>query len=266
MIFIFFKTAIKFFFKEEYPRWYGVVIELLSVLLMLATFWFTSKAFSPVGLNRQDYFHYLIIGELSLHIPFAILFQGVRFMKRLGLSSLADQLIVAEKSILIFVLHFLAIYFVKSLLRIFFILALSGLFFSFPMDGKDLLTLVFLQVFAFFPVSLLSLSVGSLVLFWGRGESIWGQLSSWLSFLSGAYFPLQVFPSWIGKVLPLANPFTFFLQLSRRALSDGFNSIDTFNILIFVGWTFFFFAALVVVFKLGLRRYQRVGPPNSYSF
>ena len=266
MIFILIKTIFKFFIKEEYPRWYGGFLEVLSTLLMLATFWFTSKAYAPANLDQQGYFAYLLIGELCLHLPFSILFQGIRLMKRLGLSGVVDQLLVAQNSLFRLVFCFLSIYFVKGIIRLFLLILSAGLFFELPFPIAMTPKFFFLQVIVFFPIFFLSFSVGSIVLFWGRGENIWGQISSWLSFLSGAYFPILIFPVWIQSLLPVINPFALYLEICRRLLRQDGLSLFTYEWIGIFCWFFFFILATVVTFRFGLSAYRKRGPPNSYSF
>jgi ABC-type polysaccharide/polyol phosphate export permease len=123
-----------------------------------------------------------------------------------------------------------------------------------------------LQLLSFLPIVFLSLSIGCIVLFWGRGESIWGQVSSWLSFLSGAYFPVAIFPSWIRESLHFLNPFALFLEISRSALGPSVISFK-YNQYFYAGsWTTLFLIALFLIHHFGMIKYRKDGPPNSYSF
>ncbi len=266
MIYLFIKTCLKFFIKEEYPRWYGLILEILATLLLLATLWFTSKAYTPNNLGERGYFEYLLIGELLLHLPFSLLFQGVRIMKRIGLSSALDQLLVANKSVLKMAGSFLVVYFFKSCIRLFLLFMLSFLFFKAPFAVKFIPYYVMMLIAGVIPFALLSLSIGSVVLFWGRGENIWGQISSWLSFLSGAYFPLSTFPKWAHGVLPFINPFALYLELGRRLLSSNSFSLALSEITTLLAWVAGFTISLVLTYSFGLAGYRKRGAPTSYSF
>jgi ABC-type uncharacterized transport system permease subunit len=266
MILLFIKGTLKFFFKEEYPRWYGPILEVLATFLLLATLWFTSKAYSPVALNQVDYFEYLLIGELVLHLPFSLLYQGLRLMKRIGLSNTADQLIVANRSILKMASSFLGVYFLKNCVRLILLFVLASLFFKAPFSLEQIPIYFLIVLLSSIPFVMLSLSLGSIVLFWGRGENIWGQVSSWMSFLSGAYFPLSIFPQWLQELLPFINPFALYLEMSRKALSSSSLESISGESFMLVGWTIFFGVCLAISYKMGLSKYRKSGTPNSYSF
>ena len=265
MILLFIKTTLKFFIKEEYPRWYGFILEILATLLLLIMLWFTSKAYIPHNLNQTGYFQYLLIGELVLHLPFSLLFQGVKVMKRLGLSGGVDQLLVADKSVFKFAWSFLFVYFFKGFLRLALLLLISQLLFELPFEGAKMGTFIVTLAASFIPFSLLSLAIGSVVLFWGRGENIWGQISSWLSLLSGAYFPLSIFPMDLHKILPFINPFALFLEISRGVLGTKDYVISSGEFLAIGIWISLFTAMAAIFFNLGLKQYKRRGPPASYS-
>jgi len=89
-------TLIKNIWLDDYPRKWGFLFEILSMLTMLFVFFYTSKAFVPVQKSDASYFEYLFWGEFILYAPLNVLAQNVRMAKKLALRKTFDFFLVRK--------------------------------------------------------------------------------------------------------------------------------------------------------------------------
>ena len=119
-------------------------------------------------------------------------------------------------------------------------------------------------VAAFVPVVWgIGIAGGAATLTFRRGLPF-GMVAVLLTFLSGAYFPLALFPSWVGT-LAKANPVAIALEGVRSALigGAGFGAIDS-HVLLLVPMALVSVTIGVVAFRKALNRELRLGTLGLY--
>lgn len=263
MILILFRSVI----RDDYPRKWGFLLEILSIFIMLFVFWFTSKAFKPNSLVGENYFYYLLIGEILLFLPLSLMQQNIRLGKKIGIRGTFDFLLTKKISISKYFFSFTMVYFFKDLLKTICLLTLSAAIFYLPLNLNQLLSLFIYLLLGCLIFSFLGMIIGLSLIFWGRGEAIWGQTLSILSILGGAYFPLNVFPNWLNITMIQLNPIAVYLELGREiARHDLFIVLDQYPLsMALLSWLLVAFLLYKQVYYFGLKYYKRNGPPSEIT-
>lgn len=255
-------TLIKNIWLDDYPRKWGFLLEAISMISMLIVFWYTSQAFTPKEPGDVNYFEYLFWGEFILYIPLNVLAQNVRLAKKLAYRKTFDFFLVREISIPVLFLKNGISHGLWALMKMLFFLIFSILFFSLDVSPLSLMTLIgFISIQSLF-CSLLGMAIGLIVIFTGRGEGLWGQLTSFLSLFAGAYFPLKVLPPWLREISTSLNFITAYLE-QGRALVYSKVSYELWPILCV--WWLVIVMFLGIVSKFGLRYYKKHGPPSDIT-
>lgn len=247
--------------RDDYPKAWGILIEILSLILMLVVFWFTSQAFAPRSLDYGNYFDYLIIGELVLYLPLMLFQQNIRLGKKMGRRGTFDFLYVNHKSVWRYFSQFTLLYFFKDAVKLLLLVILCQLFFTLPLNVGTLVMLFGYIFYLCVLFSLLGMTIGLSLIFWGRGEGVWGQFISLASVLGGAYFPIKVFPLWLQKISLLLNPITGFLEFGRAIARGSFTEMSS-----IIVWSALIPIIYGMVYHVGLRHYRKCGPPSDITF
>ena len=80
-----FLWEVKRHWRDYYLSPVSYLIEFFSIFIGVAVYWYTAQAFKPnasVFLPNQDFFSYVLIGELSLMIPMGMLIGPTRLLTR----------------------------------------------------------------------------------------------------------------------------------------------------------------------------------------
>lgn len=110
----------------------------------------------------------------------------------------------------------------------------------------------------------LGVASAGLVLVFRRGSGAAGFVGTILAVGSGAYFPLELFPSWLQTALQ-ANPVAIMLEVARQALLGGAGWAELGpRILLLVPMSVFALAAGIGIFRLALERELRAGTLHLY--
>ncbi len=248
---------LKIIMREDYPRKWGVLLEAFSMFMMLFVFWFTSRAFVPISHNIESYFHYLFWGEFILFLPLSLLQQNIRVGKKMAIRGTFDLLLVTKINPLKYFFTFSLGYLVKDIFKLLILIIMAVLFFELSLSWTNTFTL-FIYIFIsslFF--SLIGVSIGLSLIFWGRGEGIWGQLISFLSIMAGAYFPMSNFSELIVRVGKVLNPLQTYLEYGRSIESEGLSALP-------VGLGLWFIVIIIIhifLYRFGLESYKKNGPP-----
>lgn len=243
--------------KEDYPRKLGVLLEIFSMLMMLFVFWFTSKAFVPVNYNVKSYFNYLFWGEFILFLPLSLLQQNIRIGKKMAIRGSFDLFLVTKRHPLKYFSTFSLGYFFKDFIKLLLLILIALIFFELNFNSKLFVQLLIYILASSIFFSLIGVTIGLSLIFWGRGEGIWGQLLSFLSIMAGAYFPISTFSNQIVKIGKFCNPLQTYLEYGREIINNGYSSIP---ISLFI-W---FIATVIVysfIYSIGLKSYKKNGPP-----
>lgn len=255
-------VLLKSMLKDDYPRSWGIILEVFSVVLMLTVFWFTSLAFKPTTLTGDRYFDYLLIGEFILYLPLLLLQQNIRLGKKMARRGTFDFLHVQGIASWRYFMSFSQVYFVKDLIKLIIMMIVTKIFFTLPLSAVSIVGLLIYVSLVSFLFALLGMAIGLSLVFWGRGEGVWGQFISLGSVLGGAYFPVMVFPVWLQKASLILNPITCFLEYGRSLVKGNYAAVSPSMVL----WVILIPMVCYIVYTLGLKRYLKWGPPSDISF
>jgi ABC-2 type transport system permease protein len=261
--------SFKFFVRRNlintYSNIWGSLGDLLSIVLNLIFFWYTSKAFGfsfKVGLSdyRVDYFNYVVLGEMVLLIPAAIL-NGLTSTVQ---SAAADGtlevfFLLPRRAQTTFIISALAIV-PKEVVRIILTLIIATLAFGFKFSYSGLGGAVFLQIISL-PIFLgMGLFAASLLVFFGRGKSVISHGGNILYIFAGIYFPLSVLPKSIQNIAKVFSPFTILLESTRTLFSNGFHNMAVTSAQI-IFWDLLLFFLGFWLLGLSFRRMINKGTP-----
>ena len=141
-------------------------------------------------------------------------------------------------------------------------LSVAVSFFSLNVSYLSLLMLFFFIAIQSLFCALLGMAIGLIVIFTGRGEGLWGQLTSFLSLFAGAYFPIKVLPTWLQEVSFALNFITAYLEQGRGFIYSQTN-YELWPILLI--WWLAIALFLGIVSRFGLRYYKKHGPPSDIT-
>jgi hypothetical protein len=206
--------------KETFYYKFFYIFEMISVLISLILYYYTSEAFSaPVNTYlskyNTNYFSYIVLGEIFLFLPLFYLESPLRQVK----NSIHQGVFDTFRSLPISPMKFILFLSNMGVIRIFYRIILTlgiALFFPvFTFSFHEIGWLVLLQLLII-PFCLgLGFLILSILLVTGRGNAALGYLSTMMAFFSGALFPVEVLPKWLAEgVLPYF-PITIFLENSR---------------------------------------------------
>ncbi|MCB0377868.1 MAG: hypothetical protein KDD33_05185 [Bdellovibrionales bacterium] len=217
VLFIFLKRE----WRTLYPSSWALVSLPFAELFTLTIYWFTAKALSP-KLEFQhaigsDYFQYIVVGELTLLIPAAFLYGYSKIARELIATRGIDYLAVQPFSKVRFLVEMGIAMALMRLVNMAFTLLLLIIFFSTalpPLALTKMILLVLSSLPSFFGLGLMAIS---LILVSGRGERLVVMVSNASYVLAGVYFPTQVFPSQLERILNIVSPFNLLLNSVRKA-------------------------------------------------
>ncbi|MDZ4662297.1 MAG: ABC transporter permease [Pseudomonadota bacterium] len=210
-------------YQDSYPSKWAIGGALVGSVLSLIMYWFTSEAFAPalkdhLTTETVDYFNFVFSGELILTLPL-VLIEGTIHVVRQAVASGTLETFMSlptrtQTPLLFWTLAKLPL----DAVRLLILVGLAALFFGFQLSLQKLILLlafVFCSLPFFLSLGLLSATV--LILF-GRGERALTFAISFLTLLSGLYFPTSVLPEILQKSVALVSPFYFVLTRARGIL------------------------------------------------
>lgn len=262
------KIIILFFIREKrnllINRW-TIPIRLVIALLNLTFYFYAAKAFLPnkgifENLGDWSLFEFVALGELILFMALDSLIIFPQQLKRIISEGVFDGLIQTKTPLIkCLTLIGLSSYLLSLLTIIFEILCLIFIFdVSYPII--NVLKVFYLNLISLpFFISLGLLSA-ALMLLVRRGVGLFATLMSSIGVLSGAYFPLEVFPEKMKILLTEFNPIGLLMSESRSILKVGYGKYDLFQLsllTIFLSISFYFISNYI--FSLALDRYRRRG-------
>ncbi len=209
--------------QDRFPSPWALCGEVGMISLGLAIYWYTSQSFTSLTGN---YFNYLVIGELTLFMPLLLL-QGILRVIKTALSEGTFEvfLVMPRRSQTPLICLSLAAALRDGLSALLIgSIAVIGFRFRVPLSFLwDALYLQLLSLPLFFGLGLLSASI---LIRFGRGESVIVHLSTLASILAGVYFPITVLPASFQALSQWLSPYSLLLQNTRTILEQGWNPAE----------------------------------------
>lgn len=198
----------------------------IATLINFFFYYFASKAFIP----QEDFFppqqswslfEFVIVGELTLFFVIDALVIFTQHMRQILGENILDSLLLTKtplyQSLFLMSLSSFGI----SLFTLIFQILVFSLGFGFTYPFLSLLKVILLNL-SFLPLFLgLGLLSAALLVFTRRGGGGLGAIIGSLGILSGAYFPISVFPNWMEDLVIYINPLFTLLKETRMILKLG---------------------------------------------
>lgn len=188
-----------------------------------------------------NYFDFIVIAELALYIPLYLIESPMRNLKEQIDSRVLNTMITLKWSSLTILVSSAYNDFLRVIWRL--VLSLGILFFFFETSLnidhiKSALILLTLNIPFAMSIGILLCAI---YLSLGRGQFLVGQVNVFLSVLSGAFFPISVFPEALNKFISNYLPFASYLTSLRNAdISDlKFTSTLVWLFLLIIMYKFF---------------------------
>ena len=199
--------------RERYPRNILFLMDMLTSALDVIFYFFTSEAFGK-AFGSQNYFQYVIWGEIATALPVTFMLLPIRSLHSLLIEGSLDIMRTCPRHFwqILLILNYGEIS--RQLIRIIFILLFAiTLGFSInPLLMLKAISLIVISAPLFWSLGILATA---LFIFSGRGLSAFQQASHVLAVLAGVYFPLHVFPSFVENLTSWFSPMTWLLQSLR---------------------------------------------------
>ena len=214
---------------------------IVGTIINLFAFYFTSKAFVPKSeiitfLGQSNYFEYIVIGEISLILTSLFFNDSQELYERLKNFGILEKYWLSDKRTEINTLkHYLALSIIK-LIIILVNLFLIIILFSFKVSLLNVFLFLLVQIailILFTPIFLLFFYFAFAL---GKKSSLFLHAISFLSVLSGAYFPLEVFGGEYIVSLLKINPISLQISLARTILNSNYSEVPIL-LLRCLGWT-----------------------------
>jgi ABC-type polysaccharide/polyol phosphate export permease len=209
--------------KFQFTNYKYIIALFFSTLVGVTVYWFTSQALhlteNFIGLN-QDYFTYLLIGELILMLPLSLIESPARAIQYLNQEKMLEYFLTRPNPFRALIEMALTRSLI-GILNIIFIVLIAKFVFGWTLLGSTIFLIVSMS-FISFPLFLgIGIIFGSIILYYKRGYSIISQFSYLCSIIAGAYFPTQVFSEKWRMALSNLSPFNALLENLRLFVSGA---------------------------------------------
>lgn len=246
-------SLFKIDYKNHYYHPLTIASELFAIVGTLVIYWFTSKAFHLSIQNHlhQDYFSYILIGDLFLSTPLYFMDTFVRKIKLSIHDRTFHTFLSLPLSIFKIIMTLGISGLVRDLMRTSITFALAYLIFSFQLPVSNFLMALLFQLLFLLPFIALGIILSLFILYIGRGDGMLAYINTIGSFLAGAFFPISVLPLWIQKVSLYFSPITFFLEQTRSILRQGVPSMQISHFVgVFLLWNLLTIVLAAVVYRI----------------
>ena len=260
------------FFKREYrDQYFSKWVWISSILgssLSLAFYWFTSKAFgsrfASLDGSEMDYFTFILVGENALLIPLALMNSFTQSIRTVADDGVLDVMLISQRSFFKSILFMGAMNLSFHFLQMTITLTFAALIFGLQIHYTAIPSYLVLLAFSLPLYIGLGLINTAFIVLVRRGVNFFVTFSVVLSMLSGTYFPIGVFPSWIQKI-SLILPYTFFLNLSRELLAGKIGLLEIgpqILLMLLVGSGIFYLGRRF--FQFSIEKYRLRGDPKLF--
>jgi ABC-2 type transport system permease protein len=265
-----FNLLILLFLREKrsvFVNKLSFLTRFIAALINFFFYYYASKAFVPEENffprdQNWSLFEFVIIGELILFFACDALIIFNQHLRVIIRENVLDSFLMSRTSLVKILLQMGGSSFLLSCISIVFQFFMLIFVFNISYPLLNLTKAVLLN-FAFLPVfvGLGFLSAAILMLF-RRGSGGIGTLVGAMGILSGAYFPVTVFPGWLEKTLLYLNPMYTLLFESRAFLKTGRGTLPFVELTSFLLVAGLFLLGLgIFVFNKSIHFYKSRGEP-----
>ncbi len=238
----------------------------LAILANLYIYHFTAKAFAPSvsifldGMGN-DYFTFLIIGEIGLLIPMGFQVGLSSYVKFLANEGVLENIMVIPRDLKSSILTLFQGNIFVSLFHIISTLILAYLLFGWSLSieqfGKLIMWFLFITPLFYF-MGIFSIAY---MLFFGKMGATFA-ITTIASVIGGTYFPVEVLPEWLQFISGYISPFTPILQGLRYYLFSGINHpIFIQSVSTILCWTVIFLVGTRFFYKASIIKFKKRGAP-----
>lgn len=188
-----------------------------------------------------NYFDFIVIAELALYVPLYLIESPMRNLKEQIDSRILNTMITLKWSPLIILVSSAYNDFLRVIWRLVLSLIILFIFFETSLN-IDHIKSAFILLILNIPFAMsIGILLCAIYLYFGRGQFLVGQVNVFLSVLSGAFFPITVFPEALNKFVSNYLPFASYLTSLRNAdISDlRFTSTLVWLFLLIIIYEFF---------------------------
>lgn len=239
----------------------------IAILVNIWFYYFAAKAFNPntkVFADNQSWslFEFVMVGEIVLFfaIDALVLFaQQTRLIIRENvLNPLLNTKTPLYKTIFLMCVSSMSL----SLFTIIFNLIILVFFFDLTYPMMNVFKAIILNI-SFLPIFIgLGYLAAAFLMIFRKGSAGLGAAVGSLGILSGAYFPVTVFPGWVEKIVVYINPMHTLLGQTRQLLRFGTTSFSYTGlcaVTLTLGLILLFVSILIFNYTIVL--YRRRGEP-----
>lgn len=164
-----------------------------------------------------NYFDFIVAAELALYIPLYLIEAPMRNLKEQIDSKVFNTLITLKWSTLSILISSCYNDFLRVIWRLVLSLGVLTFFFETSLNIKHIKAAVILMILNIPFALAVGMFLCALYLYFGRGQFLVGQINVFLSVLSGAFFPITVFPKILNEFVSQYIPFANYLTSLRNA-------------------------------------------------
>jgi ABC-type multidrug transport system permease subunit len=249
--------------RENYPSRWVVFSTIGTTFLTLIIYWYTAKAFRPtfeiLGELGNDYFTFVVVGELLMAVPLIFLATGVSEFRGFMMNGTIEPLMVSQtpfhKTLLIATFGHALVALIQYALMV--VLAVS--FFSLNLPLLNVLPTLIFQLLTYPLFIAFGLFAGGIYLFFGRGAGLVSAVGSVINVFSGVYFPTSVFPPMLESALRIASPYHLLIEESRKLLAFGWQASTSQAALSFLVLGAILLPTSLWFIKIAITKHQRRG-------
>jgi len=243
---------------------FAFLLNLFSIIMGIATFYFLSRLFGEKGSEILHnfggrYFPFVLIGiALSNFLLTALNIFSRSIMDERAMGTLETIVATPTREGVIFLGLSLWNFFLASLMVVVY-MTIGVLIFKFDLSRINILSsavTLFLATIAFSSLGILS---SSFIMIFKRGNPINWLFSSVSVLAGGVYFPVEILPNWL-QIISKFVPLTYALNALRKSIIQGENIFELNEEI-----TFLFIFAIVLLpisiisFRFALRWVKRNG-------
>ncbi len=214
-------TILGLFFKRIFSAqtiFWKLIFETLTILLTISVIYYASESFvlkaNIESKESMSLFAFLLVGEIALVLPMSFAERLLAHFLEIRNQHFYQTLIGLKISPTRFIFSRAMVDAIFPFSRVAIILAFSAFFIGFKFSFFSLVVFFLLQLFAIVVFAMMALITTLLYLKFNKGIGLFYTAQSFAAILSGVYFPVSIFPSYL-KNISFVLPQTHILQASR---------------------------------------------------
>jgi len=214
-------TILGLFFKRIFSfktLFWKIIFESFTILLTVAIIYYASESFvlkaSLENKESLSLFVFLLVGEIALVLPMSFAERLLAHFLEIRNQHFYQTLVGLKISPIRFILSRALVDAIFPFSRVVIILVFCNLFLAFNFSLFSLVAFFILQFFAIIVFAMMALITTLLYLKFNKGIGLFYTAQSFAAILSGVYFPVSIFPSYL-KNISVVLPQTHILQTAR---------------------------------------------------